>query len=100
MHLGSDSAGPSLPLELKGNIRKGQCVKNLIGRAPVTIHCLNVAAVRERDSSLLQKNRLLNTFPFKLGYFGASLVSFSLNLYLFFFFLIVLFFGIMDNLGS
>lgn len=53
MHLGSDLAGPSLPLDPKRNIRKGRCVNSLIGRVPGKIYCLNVAAVRQSDSSLL-----------------------------------------------
>lgn len=35
MDLGSDSAGPSLTLNLKRNIREGQYVKSICGRVPV-----------------------------------------------------------------
>lgn len=80
MYLGSDSAGPSLPLDLKRNIRKGQCVKSLIRRVPVKIYCLNVAAVRQSDSSLLQKAGRLARFPSNKGVLGhLSVFDFFLS---------------------
>lgn len=63
MHLGSDSAGPLLPLNLKRNIREGQYVKSIRGRVPVKTHCLAVAVVRQCDSSPLQDVGCLTCFP-------------------------------------
>lgn len=80
MHLGSDSAGPSLPLDLKRNIRKRQCVKRLIGRVPVKIYCRNVAVVRQSGSSLRQKAGCLAHFPSNKGVLGhLSVLDFFLS---------------------
>lgn len=53
MHLGSDPAGPSFPLNLKMNIRKGQGVKSISGRTMVKILHVKAAVVRPSDSSLV-----------------------------------------------
>lgn len=80
MHLGSDSAGPSLPLDLKKNIRKGQRVKSLIGRVPVKIYWCNVAVVRQSDSSLLQRAGCVARFPSNKGVLGhLSVLDFFLS---------------------